>query len=53
MWPNFGLFNTFMGEVMITQILYGFDQEKRFFWGVVMIQVQQFKNGSRYGPESL
>ena len=42
-----------MREVMITQILYGFDQKNQFFSGVVLIQVQQFKTGIRYGPEIL
>ena len=31
MWPNFSYFSTFMREVIITQILYGFDQKKRLF----------------------
>ena len=31
MWPNFGYSSIFMGEVIITQILYGFDQKNQFF----------------------
>ena len=33
MWPNFGYSSIFMREVIITQILYGFDQKTRFFEG--------------------
>ena len=28
-----------------------FDRENQFFWGVVLVQVQSFKPGTRYGPE--
>ena len=31
MWLNFGSFSTFMREVIITQILCGFDQKNRLF----------------------
>ena len=31
MWLNFGYFSTFVREVIITQILCGFDQENRPF----------------------
>ena len=53
MWPMFGYFSTFVREVIITQILYGFDQKKRFFWRVVLVQVQWFETGTRYGSETL
>ena len=33
MWPNVGYFSIFVREVIITQILYGFDQKIRFFEG--------------------
>ena len=32
-WPNFDKFSIFMREVIINQILYGFDQKNRFFLG--------------------
>ena len=32
MWPNFGWFIVFMREVIITRILYKFDQKTRFFY---------------------
>ena len=31
MWPNFGYFSTFMREVIITQILYEFEQKNQLF----------------------
>ena len=31
MWLNFGYFSTFMREVILTQILCGFDQKNRLF----------------------
>ena len=40
MWPRFGKFSTFMREVNITEMLYGFDQENQCLWGVVLVQVQ-------------
>ena len=53
MWPIFGWFIVFMREVIITQILYGFDQKNRIFWGVVLVQIQWFENGTTYGSEIL
>ena len=32
--------NSPLGEVIITQISYGFDQENWSFWGEVLVQVQ-------------
>ena len=32
-WPNFGKFSIFMREVLIIQILFGFDQKNQFFEG--------------------
>ena len=29
-----------MREIIITSILYGFDQKNHFFWGVVLVEVQ-------------
>ena len=42
-----------MTEVIIAQILYGFDQKNRFFWRMVLAQVQWFEIRTRYGPEIL
>ena len=39
MWPKFGNSSISMREVIITSILQGFDQKKRFFVGVVLVQV--------------
>ena len=39
-WPKFGNSNISVREVIITSILWGFDQKNRFFWGVVLVQVQ-------------
>ena len=38
MWPKFGNSSISMREV-ITSILYGFDKNKQFIWGVVLVQV--------------
>ena len=40
MWPKFGNCSTSVTEVITTSILSGFDQKNRFFWGVVLVQVQ-------------
>ena len=40
MWPKFGNSSISMREVIITSILLGFDQKNRFFWGVVLVEVQ-------------
>ena len=34
-------------------MLYEFDQKNRLFWGIVLVQVQQFEIGTRYDPELL
>ena len=52
MWPKFGNSGTPMKDV-ITSILYGFDKKIHFFWGVVLVQVQQFGTSTRYGIEIL
>ena len=39
MWPKFGNSSISMREVIITSILQGFDQKKRFFVGLVLVQV--------------
>ena len=31
-----------MREAILTSVLHGFDQEKQIFWGVLLVQVQQF-----------
>ena len=38
MWPKFGSSSISMRKVIITSILYGFDQ-KTLFWGLVLAQV--------------
>ena len=39
-WQKFGNSSTSMREVIFTSILQEFDQRKRYFWGVVLVQVQ-------------
>ena len=53
MWPNFGNSSTCIRQVIITSILVGFDQKNCLFWGVVLVQVQYFGTGTRYGLEIL
>ena len=40
MWAKFGNSSISVREFIINSILKGFDQENRFFWGVVLVQVQ-------------
>ena len=40
MWPKFGNSSISMRKVIITSILWGFDKKIRFFWWVVLVQVQ-------------
>ena len=40
MWPKFGNSTISVREVIITSILWGFDQKNRFFWGVVLVRAQ-------------
>ena len=40
MWSKFGNSTISVREVIITSILWGFDQKNCFFWGVVLVQVQ-------------
>ena len=40
MWPKFGNSSISMRQVITTSILQEFDQKNRFFWGVVLVQVQ-------------
>ena len=40
MWPKFGNSSISMREVITTSILQGFDHKNRFFWGVILVQVQ-------------
>ena len=42
-----------MREVIKTESSYKFDQKNRIFLGVVLVQVQEFETGTRYGPETL
>ena len=39
MWRKFGR-SLSLRKVIITSILYGFDQENQFFWGFLLAQVQ-------------
>ena len=39
MWPTFGNSNASMIEVIITSILWRFDQKNHFFWGVLLVKV--------------
>ena len=39
-WPKFGNCSISMSEVITTSILLGFDPKNRFFWGVVLVEVQ-------------
>ena len=49
MWSKFGNSSISMREVIITSILLGFDRKNCFFWGVPLVQVQQFGTGTSYG----
>ena len=40
MWPKFGNSRISIREVIPTSMLQGFEQKNRFFWGVVLVQVQ-------------
>ena len=40
MWSKSGNSSISMREIIITSILKKFDQKNRFFWGVVLVQVQ-------------
>ena len=53
MWPKFGNCSISMREVITTSILYGFDQRNHFFWRLVLVQVQQFRTGTRCKLEVL
>ena len=53
MWPKFGNCSISIRKVVITSILKGFDKKNRFFWAVVLVQVQQFWTGIRYKLETL
>ena len=53
MWPKFSNSSTFMKVVIITSILYEFDQKNHLVRGMVLIQVQQIEIGTRYGREIL
>ena len=47
MWPKFRNSSISLREV-ITLILQGFNQKNQIFWGVSLVQVQQFGTGTRY-----
>ena len=52
-WPKFRNPSISMKEVIITSSLEGFDKKNWFFWGVVLVQVQQFGADTRYKLEVL
>ena len=47
--PKFGESSISMREVIMTSILWRFGQKKHFLGGVVLVQVQLFGAGTRYG----
>ena len=51
MWTKSGNSNTSLREVMKTSILKGFHQKNRFFWRLVLVQVQEVGIGTRYKLE--
>ena len=51
--PKFGNSSVSMGEVIITSVLYKCDQKNQYFWGVLLIEVQEFGTGTGYGLEIL
>ena len=53
MWPEFGNSNGSMTKIIVTLILWRFDQKNWLFWGVVMVQVQWFRAGPRYALKIL
>ena len=53
MWPKVDNCSIFMREVITTSILQGFVQKNRFFWGMVLVQVQSFGTGTRQKLEML
>ena len=38
--PQFGNSSIYMRKMIITSILWGFDQKHHFFWGLVSVKVQ-------------
>ena len=40
MWPKFDNSSISMREVIVTSVLWGYDQKKQFFWGMLLVQVQ-------------
>ena len=40
MWPKFGNSSISLKEIIITSILWGFDQNKQVFCGVLLVEVQ-------------
>ena len=40
MWPKFGNSSVSLKEIIITSILWGFDQNKQVFCGVLLVEVQ-------------
>ena len=47
-WPKFDNTSTSMREVIITSTLWGFNQKKHFFCGMVLVQVR-VGTGATYG----
>ena len=53
LWPIFGNSSISLREVIITSILSVFDKQNKFFWGVLLVQVQWFGTSTRKGLEIL
>ena len=49
---KFGISKISMREVLITSVLWGFDQKNQFFWEVLLVQGNWFRTCTRYGLEN-
>ena len=43
MWPKFGNSSIYMREVIITLILWGFNQKNQIFWGVLWLKFSNLR----------
>ena len=53
MWPKFGNSSISVREVIITSILYRFDQKNCSFWRMVLVQAHYLGTGTNYKLEIL
>ena len=53
MWPDFGNSSISIREVIIISIFKDLTRESVFFWGVVLVEVQQSGTGTSYEIEIL